>query len=232
MAHKSAGKAGKKVARKAAKSTSRKPAKKVIDLYGNWLSQPAQRVALMLSMAKAPHRYHHVDLQQGEHKTPAYRKISRFGQVPALTYKGEAFCQSSRILELLAEKLGKFDGGSAASRREVREWMSWIDDRLTNLRRARSLLRFNNGAPDAIAAAQKDGSAALDVLNGHLSGRKFIVGAKPTIADISAYCLVALADEGGVDTKGWPNVESWAGRMRALPGAGHPYDVIPKESRP
>jgi glutathione S-transferase len=211
-----------------AKAQSKTP---TIHFYGHWLSQPAQRVGLMLSMAKVPHAYHHVDLMQGENKKPDYVAISRFGQVPALVCKGEAMCQSNRILEFLAQTTGKFDGKSAKDKRAVREWLNWCDDWLMNIRRARGQIKFLKGKPEVIENFQSNAKTALGTLNTHLEGRSCIVGSKPTIADISAYALVALADEAGLDLKDWPEVHAWCTRMSKLPGSGHPYDVMPKESR-
>jgi glutathione S-transferase len=42
---------------------------------------------------------------------------------------------------------------------------------------------------------------------------------------------VATAGEGGLEVARWPSVQAWAERMMALPGAAHPYDVMPKEDR-
>lgn len=222
-------KAKKKAASKAGKSTKAK--EKAVHLYGLWLSQPSQRVALMLNMAKVPYAYHHVDLMQGAHKQPDYLKLNRFGQVPAVVYRGEAICQSNRILEFLAGKLGKFDGRSPGEKRAVREWLSWADDRLSNVNRARAQIRFQKGSPEVVAFCQANARAALDTLEGHMKGRKFIVGAKPTVADISAYAQVALLDEAQLNVADWPSVAEWCARMSKLPGAGHPYDSMPKESR-
>ncbi len=222
----------KKAAGKASKAG--KPAKakqKDIQFHGLWLSQPCQRVALMLNMAKVPYAYHHVDLMSGAHKKPDYLELNRFGQVPAVVYRGEAMCQSNRILEFIAGKLGKFDGGSPADKRAVREWLSWADDRLSNVNRARAQIRFQKGSPDVVNFCQVGAKAALDVLEAHLKGRKFIVGTKPTIADIAAYAQVALLDEAQLNVADWPSVAEWCTRMSKLPGSGHPYDSMPKESR-
>lgn len=225
--------------KKASGATSKakaKPAKKTasskqVQLHGFWLSQPAQRVALMLRMTRTPHSYVHVDLLTGENRKPDYLKISRFGQVPALVCRGEAMCQSTRILEFLADQTGKFDGRSAANKRAVREWLNWCDDRLVNVSRTRAAIRFAKAKPEVVEFVKGNAKGALDVLNAHLKGRDFIVGKSPTIADIAAYPAVALADEAELNLKDWPNVHQWCVRMSKLPGSAKPYDLLPKESR-
>ena len=43
-------------------------------------------------------------------------------------------------------------------------------------------------------------------------GKPFLVGDRPTIADISVYCVVAYMDEGKFDITAWPQVKAWADR--------------------
>jgi len=228
---KKAAPAAKSTSKPAAKAKTSKKAKKAVELHGHWLSQPVQRVALMLRMSRTPHSYAHVDLLTGANQKSDYRSISRFGQVPTLICRGEAYCQSNRILEFLADQTGKFDGRSAANKRAVREWLNWCDDRLSNVSRVRAQLRFAKAKPEVVEFTKGAAKAALDTLNAHLKGRDYIIGKSPTIADISAYPAVALADEAELNLKDWPNVHQWCLRMSKQPGSGHPYDLMPKESR-
>jgi glutathione S-transferase len=69
----------------------------------------------------------------------------------------------------------------------------------------------------------------LAIVNKRLSGRHYLASDKPTIADISmtAY-LYYPADEFGFDiAKDYPAIGAWLERMKALPGWGHPYDLMP-----
>lgn len=200
-------------------------------LYGHWLSHPALRVALMLHLTQMPYAYTHIDLLTDESQRPPYKKINRWGQVPTLVYRGESLCQSARILEFLAAETGRFDGRSAIDKRLVREWLNWCDDRLANLTRTRSAIRFVKGGPEAIRYIRGHAKLALDALNAHLEGRDFIVGKSLTIADIAAYPAVAHAGEARFKLKDWPNVLRWRERMASLSGVSDPYDLLPQRSR-
>jgi glutathione S-transferase len=35
--------------------------------------------------------------------------------------------------------------------------------------------------------------------------------------------------EGGLDIRNWPNIETWAARLAAMPGFALPYDLTPKK---
>ena len=75
------------------------------ELYGIYLSGPAYKVALMLSLAHEPFDYVHLNLRAGEHKTDAFRAKSKFGQVPLLVdhSNGQNVVQSMVILDYLED---------------------------------------------------------------------------------------------------------------------------------
>ena len=59
--------------------------------------------------------------------------------------------------------------------------------------------------------------ADLDRLDQELSRRPFLAGEASSIANLSAAAYVFLAPESGLDLAGWPAVNAWLGRIRALP---------------
>ncbi len=199
-------------------------------LYGHHESEASQRVGLMLRLAGVPFAYRHVDLFAGEHKTPAFRALSRFAQVPVLLHEGTAISQSNVILLYLADALGRFDGATPPARLELRQWLGWEQDMLWNTVLARRAVCYLDAEPAVVAFFQRRAGAALKLLDRHLEGREFIVGAAPTIADIACYPDVAMADQGGVEVARWPRVVAWAARLAALPGVGAPSDILPKAS--
>jgi glutathione S-transferase len=205
------------------------------ELHGIWLSGPAYKVGLMLSLCGEPFDYVHVNLRAGEHKQPAYLAKQRYGQVPLLVDKdsGRNLCQSASILEYLAEHLGKFAGDSVEEKIEAREWMFWSFDRLApNIYRARGQkLGLRSMSFETCAMYHTEGNVALKVLDDHLAGRSWLVGKGPTIADVDVYGVVAYADAGGFDLSKYPNVGAWIRRLQALKGFGTPEQVMPKASR-
>ena len=192
------------------------------ELYGLYLSGPAYKVALMLSLAHEPFDYVHVNLRAGEHKSDAFRAKSKFGQVPLLVdhSNGQHVVQSMVILDYLADKLGQFGGASLAERIEARQWMAWGWDRLSiNLYRARAAkLGFRQLDPATLAVYEADGKAALEWLNDSLKGRTWLVGDHVTMADIDLYGTVRYAPEGGFDLSAYPHVEAWMQHFEALDG--------------
>ncbi len=75
--------------------------------------------------------------------------------------------------------------------------------------------------------ARADGPLAI--LDKHIADRPFVLGAEPTIADLSliAY-LYYPPDEFGFDIAAdHKNIAVWLDRIKALPGWAHPYDLMP-----
>ena len=201
------------------------------ELYGIYLSGPAYKVALMLSLAHEPFDYVHLNLRGGEHKSDAFRAKSKFGQVPLLIDRsnGQHVVQSMVILDYLADKLGKFGGATLNERIEARQWMAWGWDRLSiNLYRSRAgKLGFRQIDPATQAVYEADGKAALEILNDGLKGRNWLVGDHVTMADLDLYGTVRYAPEGGFDLSVFPNITAWMKRIEALDGFNQPDVLMP-----
>ena len=158
-------------------------------LHGSPHSLPTYRTALMLRLCRNGFAFRYVSFQHGMHLTPEFRALSRWGQVPVLEHDGRVFVQSPAILEYLADTLGSFGAADVESRQHVREWLFWDADRLmpplynwysVELGRRKLLpLSFD---PVLVAEFDRRGSAALNVLDAHLSERRFLVGYTLTIA--------------------------------------------------
>lgn len=205
-------------------------------LHGIFASGPTYKVGLMLTLAGVPFAYEHVNMMQGAHKSPDYIAKNRYGQVPCLEDRetGRLMCQSSAILEYLAETSGKFAGADAAERQAAREWVHWSNDRLTRgIYRPRGIkFGFMKVPEDVAAHYTAEGKAGLAELDKHIAGKTWLAGgAGPTFADIDVYGVVGYAGQAGFDLGDYPNVKAWAARVEALPGFQSVDALLPKESR-
>ena len=205
-------------------------------LHGIFASGPAYKVGLMLNLTKTPYNYTHVDLRGGAHKAPAFLAYNRYGQVPALEdhQTGQVLCQSSVILDYLADETGQFGGASRADRLRAREWQLWGAGNLTTgIYRTRGLKLGFAKFPEQVADAnQQMALAGLKELNTLLEGKTWLVGAAPTIADIDIYGIAAYAPQAGIDVAAYPNVAAWLARVEALPGFKSVTDCLPQASVP
>jgi glutathione S-transferase len=72
--------------------------------------------------------------------------------------------------------------------------------------------------PETLAERQRIGYLAFDALEPHLAGHDYLVGDTFSIADIALYAYTHVADEGGFDLAGYPEIRAWLGRVAAQPG--------------
>lgn len=221
----------------------KKPAKKAraganhdrqrFTLHGTMTSGPTYTVGLMLSLCRYPYSYIHVNLREGQHKQPDYLVKNRYGQVPALR-DGQTFVvQSAAILEYLAEQLSKFEGKTPLERQRIREWLFWQWDKLAvpiyRLRaRTRGLRQFGD---EVRVMYDTEAKAALALIEQELLRSDWIVGKRPTIADIGAYGVIRYSAEAAIDLSAYPRIQDWKKRFESLPGFGTPEDILPLESR-
>jgi glutathione S-transferase len=61
--------------------------------------------------------------------------------------------------------------------------------------------------------------------------RRRRAGRRATIADFDIYGVVCYAPEAGVDPAPYGHLVAWMRRIEALPGFGHPEDILPRENR-
>lgn len=190
-----------------------------IRLYRHPVSGHAHRVQLFLSLLGLPVELIDVDLLKGAHRQPEFLAKNPLGQVPVIEDGKVTLADSNAILVYLATKYGdpswlpRDPEGAAAVQRFLSLAAGEIASGPATARRI-VLLK----APLDRTAAEKIAQRLFAVMEQHLTGRAFLVGDRPTIADVSAYSYIAHAPEGGIALDGFPQLRAWLARVEALPG--------------
>jgi glutathione S-transferase len=204
-------------------------------LYCFAQSGNAYRAALMLNLIGANWKPVWVDFfKGGVQRTPEFRTgINEMGEVPVLLVDGKKrLTQSGVILTYLARHSGKFLPKGEDEELEALRWMIF-DNQKTNgfLGPYRFLKNWAKPAADPAVLnflkGRIDGNLAI--VNKRLEKTPFLLGERPTIADVSmcAY-LYYPPEEYGFDVrKDHPAIAAFLDRVRALPGWAHPYDLMP-----
>ncbi len=203
-------------------------------LYCFAQSGNAYRAALMLNLMGADWQPVYVDFfKGGETRTPKYRaEVNEMGEVPVLVHGAKKLSQSGVILTYLAEHSKKFLPRDEDERLEALRWIIFDNQKVNGfLGPYRFLKNFARPAGDpavmAFLKSRIDGNLAI--LDMRLATAPFVLGSRPTIADISlcAY-LYYPAEEFGFDIAAQhKNIAAWLMRIKALPGWAHPYDLMP-----
>lgn len=188
-------------------------------LYFHPISGHAHRARLFLSLIGAEVELVEVDLATGEHKSPDYLKLDRFGQVPLLDDEGTIIADSNSIMIYAAKKFGRADWlpEDALGAARVQRWLSVAAGLIAfGPAAARLITIFNAGFnPEEVIARAH---TVLKLIEAELNGGEWIAADHPTIADVALYSYIARANEGNVDLSGYGNVNAWLRRIEALPG--------------
>jgi len=193
----------------------------------------AYRAALMLNLIGADWKPVYVDFFKGQTRTPEYRgEINEMGEAPVLAHGDRKLTQSGVILTYLARRTGKYLPQGEEEELEALRWIIFDNQKVNGfLGPYRFLKNFAKPAGDPAVLAFFKGriDGNLGIINKRLDGRKFLLGEKPTIADVSlAGYLYYPAEEFGFDIgKDHPAIGAWRERVKALPGWAHPYDLMP-----
>lgn len=188
-------------------------------LYFHPLSGHSHRAQLFLSLIGANAEIVQVDLAKGEHKSPEYLKLNRFGQVPLLDDNGTLVPDSIAIMIYVAKKLGRTDWlpEDALAAANVHRWLSVAAGEIAyGPAAARLITVFKAGfrAEEVITRAH----TILKQIEAQLEGREWIAADRPTVADVALYSYISSAPEGNVDLAAYGNVNAWLRRIEALPG--------------
>jgi glutathione S-transferase len=203
-------------------------------LYCFAQSGNAYRAALMLNLIGADWKPVYVDFfKGGETRTPQYRAdVNEMGEVPVLVHGGKKFTQSGVILNYLAKRSGQYLPQDEDEELEALRWIIFDNQKINGfLGPYRFLKNFAKPAGDPAVMAFLKGriDGSLAILDKRLARSPFVLGDRPTIADISlvAY-LYYPAEEFGFDIAGsHPAISQWLDRVKALPNWQHPYDLMP-----
>lgn len=190
-------------------------------LYGHPLSGHSHRVKALLGVLGASYEDITVDLSGGAHKQATFLGLNPLGQVPVLDDDGFVLRDSSAILVYLAHKLdpqGHWLPMDAAGHGEVQQWLSTAVNEVRTGPFALRAVRLFGASFDADLATTQTEQLLGDLFEPHLAERSWLVGDRPTIADLACYSSIARVTEGGFDLARYPAVCAWLTRVEALDG--------------
>jgi glutathione S-transferase len=196
------------------------------------------KVAVLLQALRQPWTPVHMpftDFVGGVPRSNAWRQdVNAMGEVPILEVDGKKLTQSAAILLYLSNRHGAYGGQDEGERQEVLRWMFFDNHKFTSYFATwRFLKSFAPTAPDAVIEKFLRGRIdnAFGIVERHLASREYMVGAQPTIADMSLCGYVYYPpEESGYDlAKQFPAIARWAERLKQLPGWKPPYELLPGE---
>jgi glutathione S-transferase len=193
----------------------------------------ANKVALMLALAGLDWEAVPVEYFSGATRDPAWRtSVNAMGEAPVLEHGDRRLSQSGVILTYLARRAGKFGPANEDEELEILRWILFDNHKYTSYfatHRFMFSLAGKPADPAVLGFMRARAETALGIVEGHLTGRDFIVGDRLTIADLSlAGYMFYPTEETGFDlAASHPAIDAWRQKIAAMPGFKPPYDLMP-----
>jgi glutathione S-transferase len=169
----------------------------------------------------------HVDLTKGEQNTPEFTALNPNNRMPVLRDGSYVLWESEPIMQYLA--LQRPESGllpkDERGRLDVMRWQFW---NIAHWDSACAIFAFEYIAkpffrginePDqaALAKAAESFHRSAKVLDGHLKGRKFVVGDALTLADFSIGSDLILTEMAHYPIEPYGEIKRWYKTLTALP---------------
>lgn len=191
----------------------------------------AFKVAMMLDLAGCD--WQAVPVTPGgdpAHGPEWWAGANGFGEVPVLEYGGRFLSQSGVILNRLARHTGRFGARDEEEQDEIWRWILFDNHKFTG---NFSMLRYltgiaKSGETPVTEYLRARVRRSWAVLEAHLASRPFILGDRPSIADLSLAGYQFYKEPTGIDRAAeFPRIDAWTRRIAALPGWRPPEQVLP-----
>ena len=174
--------------------------------------------------------YVRVSLPDGEQRKPEFLAINPNGKVPVLVDGKASIWESRAIMCYLAEKAGSDFWPRDERAVDVIRWLCWDT---AHFSRYTGTLVFENVIKPALGIGEPDAAAVKEalghfrqfaaVLDGHLAGRKFIVGEQPSVVDFAVGGFLPDAEAAQIPLAEYPEVVRWYAELFELPAWRDPY---------
>ncbi|MEM9620739.1 MAG: glutathione S-transferase [Pseudomonadota bacterium] len=189
-----------------------------IRIYRHPLSGHSHRVELFASLLGLEYTLQDVDLASGEHQQAAFLALNPAGQVPVIEHNDAHIADANAILVYLGQLFAPdWLGQTPLETAQIQQFLSMAAGEIASGPAAARLITVFGAKLDVERASQV-AEIAFKRLETHLQTRRWLVGNRPTIADVAIYSYAAHAPEGNVSLDPYPNTRAWLQRIEALPG--------------
>jgi glutathione S-transferase len=189
-------------------------------LYNSAVSGNCYKVRLLCSHLGIPLDLRELDVVDRSDRMDLIGDLNPALRVPTLVLEdGRALVESNAIIDYLAEGT-QYIAADRYERSRTLAWQFFEQYEIEpNLAVTRFLTLFDIDAPEAFVNEKRvAGRKGLDALERGLADRDFLVANSYSVADISLYGYVHVAEEGGFSLDAYPAIRAWIARVAAQPG--------------
>ncbi|MES2103041.1 MAG: glutathione S-transferase family protein [Pseudomonadota bacterium] len=206
----------------------------MITLYDYLPSQNAYKIRLLLKQLQQDYKTEFVSIFEGEGQRPEFLAVNPTGAVPAIRLEGgRVLAESNAILFYLAQG-SRFLPHDPFEQAKVLQWLSFEGDyvqaTVATIRHWTMTGKLARRAESLVSSKRAGALKVLHILDRELADRRYLVADTYTIADISLFAYVHLAEDGGLPLQDYPNILRWIERIKSQDGylaEIHPYAIDP-----
>lgn len=187
-------------------------------IYGDSISGNCLKVKWTADYLGLAYEWIETDVLKAESRTAAFLAMNPAGQVPTVILDdGRPLAQSNAIILHLAEGSDLIPPDSY-ERAKMFEWLFWEQySHEPYVAVARFQVRYLGKAVNELEPRIVErGRAALKRLDDALATSDFLIGPRPSLADISLVAYTRTAEEGGFRLADYSRVQAWIGRVEKV----------------
>lgn len=196
-----------------------------MDFYMNPVSTNCRKVDAVIKQLGLSVNYKIIDLPKGEHRSAAYLAINPNGKVPTLVDGDMRLWESNAIQCYVASKVETSLWPKSNLRYDVLRWQAWelahfgaAARQLFFERVLKPTLGFGQTNEARCAEEEENFRRSAAVLDGHLRGRRFVVGDTVTLADFCLAASLTYAEPARVPLAEFKEVQRWFRELDEQPG--------------
>ncbi len=192
------------------------------------------KVRLLLAQLGLPYERVPVDIFGGDTLSDDYARINPARQTPVLERDGaDPLSESGAILVHLAEGT-EYLPEDPDERAQALRWLFFEQaEVIPGIAGLRFRLITERIRPDGREVQWRTsvGNAALKVLDERLEKSDYLAGDSYSVADISLFAYVHVANEAGFELSDYPAVQGWIERVEATEGFMNDLEPYPPNAR-
>lgn len=197
-----------------------------MQLYFHPLSSNSRRVTMTAQQLGLELDLIVIDLLMGQHRDPEFLKFNPNGRVPLLQDDGFYLWESHAIMQYLADRCpGQvLYPTEARARADVNRWLFWSAYHFTpavgfiSRERVSKKMVGGSGDPDPVEIQRGEAllTAAAEMLDHHLSGRRWIAQDKLTLADLAISAPLMHTAAAQLPVLEYADLQRWFERIQSL----------------
>jgi len=196
----------------------------MIDLYTD-SSPNGFKVTIALEELGLPYRLHHVRIDMGEHRLPAFLALNPHGRIPVIVDNetGITLFESAAILLYLAQKSGQLLPSEPAAYWETIKWLQFHSSSVGPIIGQRVYFELFAEEKNLVAIERYRQlmNDVFAVLDNHLAdGHLWLAGEDYSIADIAQFGWTHIAQVIDFDFSQHRHLSAWYQRVAQRPAVG------------